>query len=375
MPHNLSPASKYIFNDKPKLIYVELTRSCDLACKHCRAEALLSHDPLELKEEEAYNLLTDIKGFGAPYPHVVLTGGDPLKHPYVFNILAKGKEMGIGMSLSPSATKNLSAAIFKKMKSLNVGAISLSLDGASAETHDAFRGVPGCFDDTMKAAALSAKAGIPIQINTLVSENTIDDLPLIYDKIKDLEGIMRWSVFFLISVGRGTALKELSPDRTELVMHWLAKIAKDAPFPVKTTEAPHFRRVSLEREKAQHHIMTHKQPPLLQQGFGIRDANGIMFISHQGDVYPSGFMPLNAGNVRQTSIVEIYRNSEVFKLVRDPANLEGKCGDCEYRYICGGSRARAFAATGNPVGSDPLCPYKPKSNTARKPNAAILELA
>jgi len=362
MPHRLSAASKYIFKERPMLIYIELTRSCDLACKHCRAEAFLRHDPLELDRGEAFQLLSDIKGFGAPMPHIVLTGGDPLNHPYVFEILAKGKEMGIGMSLSPSATKNLPPFIFKKMKDLDVHTISLSLDGASAETHDAFRGVPGCFGDTMRAAKLAHEAGISMQINTLVSENTINDLTLIYDLLKNIEGIVRWSVFFLISVGRGTALKELKPDRTELVMHWLANIAKDAPFSVKTTEAPHFRRVVMERTKSIHALVTHKQPLLMQKGYGIRDANGILFISHQGDVYPSGFMPLKAGNIRETNIVDIYRNSEVFNLVRDPVNLEGKCGDCEYRYICGGSRARAFAATGNPVASDPLCGYKPKRN-------------
>jgi AdoMet-dependent heme synthase len=375
MPHRLSPASKYIFDERPKLIYVELTRSCDLACQHCRAEALLAHDPLELKKDEAFQLLEDIKGFGDPMPHVVLTGGDPLKHPFVFDILTRGKELGIAMSLSPSATKNLDAAMFKKMKAYGVQNISLSLDGASAATHDAFRGVPGCFDDTMRAAALAFKTGIPFQINTLVSENTVDDLPLIYDTIKSMPGVMRWSVFFLISVGRGTALKELSPERTELVMHWLSKIAKETSFPVKTTEAPHFRRVELERSRAKHSVATHKQPLLLQQGYGIRDGNGILFISHRGDVYPSGFMPLKAGNVRKTNIVDIYRDSKVFKLVRDPANLEGKCGQCQYRYICGGSRARAFAATGSAVASDPLCPYEPGREKAKKPKAEIRELA
>jgi len=375
MPHRLSPASKYIFDERPMMLYVELTRSCDLACKHCRAEALLTHDPLELKKEEGFKLLEDIKGFGSPMPHVVLTGGDPLKHPYVFDFLAKGKELGIGMSLSPSATKSLTPEMFKRLKDLDVNTISLSLDGASAKTHDAFRGVPGCFDDTMRAAKLAYAAGITMQINTLVSEDTIDDLPMIFDLLKNMDSIVRWSVFFLISVGRGTALKELKPDRTELVMHWLANIAKDAPFAVKTTEAPHLRRVILENIKARHAVVTHKQPLLMQKGYGIRDANGILFISNQGDVYPSGFMPLKAGNIRETNILDIYRDSEVFKLVRDPANLEGKCAECEYRYICGGSRARAYAATGNPMESDPLCAYQPRRKQAIHNGMEMLEMA
>ncbi len=375
MSNRLSPASKYIFSERPMLVYVELTRCCDLACQHCRAEALLKHDPLEMNKEEAFQLLEDLKGFGEPMPHVVLTGGDPLKHPFVFDILERAKEMGIGMSLSPSATKNLTAKLFDKIKNLNVQAISLSLDGATAETHDAFRGVPGCFEDTMRAAKLAHEAGIKIQFNTLVSENTIDDLPQIYERLKTIEGIMRWSVFFLISVGRGTALKELSPDKAEGVMRWLVNIGKEASFAVKTTEAPHLRRVELEKAKANQAVMTHKQPLLLQKGYGIRDGNGILFISHQGDVYPSGFMPLKAGNIRETNIVDIYRNSEEFKLVRDPANLTGKCGECEYRYICGGSRARAFAATGSPVASDPLCVYKPHKDATKRPGRRVLETA
>ena len=372
MPHRLSPISKYIFNERPKLVYVELTRSCDLACKHCRAEAIKANDPLELNKEEAFQLLGDIKGFGDPMPHVVLTGGDPLNHPFIFDIISKGRELGIGVSLSPSATKNLDADLFKKLKTLGVQSISLSLDGASAASHDAFRGVPGCFDDTMRAAKLSGDAKMPFQINTLVSENTVDELPLIFNEIKNLKGLNRWSVFFLISVGRGTELKELSPARAELVMHWLSEVAKDAPFPVKTTEAPHFRRVELERDR--NHIATHKQPLLLQQGYGIRDGNGILFVSHHGDVYPSGFMPLKAGNIRKSNIVDIYRDSEVFQLVRNPANFEGKCGECEYRYICGGSRARAYAATGNPIASDPLCAYKPRTNKVKKARIELVEI-
>lgn len=375
MPHTLTPASKYIFDERPMLVYVELTRCCDLACQHCRAEALLKHDPLELNKEEAFKLLEDIKGFGEPMPHIVLTGGDPLKHPYVFDILQRGTDLGIGMSLSPSATKSLTPAVFARMKKVGVQTISLSLDGATAQSHDAFRGVPGCFDDTMRAAALSHKAGIPFQVNTLVSENTVNELPQIYERLKTLDGLVRWSVFFLISVGRGTALKELKPDKAEHVMQWLVNISKTAPFSVKTTEAPSYRRVVLERAKATHAVVTHKQPWLLQRGFGIRDANGILFISNRGDVYPSGFMPLKAGNIRKTNIVDIYRDSKVFNQVRNPANLEGKCHDCEYRYVCGGSRARAYAATGNPVASDPLCSYNPHREHQKRLQKQQMEIA
>ena len=339
------------------LVYWELTRSCDLACKHCRASAQHYRHPLELTKDEGYKLLEEIKAFGEPLPHVVVTGGDPLNHPDLYDILKRAQELGIGVSLSPAGTPNLTPEAFKKLKAAGIQTVSLSLDGAYPQTHDEFRGENGCFDATIKAAEYARQAGIPIQINTLVSENTVVELPEIYERIKKLS-IIRWSVFFLISVGRGTALQEIAPEHADDVMKWLVQLQKWAPFAIKTTEAPQYRRVMIQEMKESGVKAPISSLPV-SHGFGIRDGNGILFISHTGDVYPSGFLPLRAGNIRTRPITEIYRQSDVFRQVRDPQYFIGKCGDCEFRYICGGSRSRAFAFTGDALESDPLCPYIP----------------
>lgn len=351
-------SNKYIYGERPLLIYWELTRSCDLACKHCRAEAMLKRNPLELNTEECFQVLQEVKDFGQPYPQLVITGGDPLKHPDWLAILQKAKELGVPLSMSPSGTTSLDREAFVHFKENNVQCVSLSLDGATRESHDAFRGVDGCWDWTMQAVRYAKEAGIPLQINSLVSGGTLAEIPSIYNLITQM-GIIRWSVFFLISVGRGTGLQGLRPQEAEDVMNWLYDKAKEAPFAIKTTEAPHYRRVFVQRMRASGVKVPLSQLPV-SRGFGIRDGNGIMFISHKGDVYPSGFLPLKAGNVRNTAVKEIYCNSGLFKEIRDPQNLVGKCGDCEFRYICGGSRSRAYAASGNPFESDMLCPYEPK---------------
>lgn len=350
--------NKYIWDQRPMLIYWELTRACDLACKHCRASALLHRNPLELSLPESRKLLQEIKEFGNPTPHVVVTGGDPLKHPDMFPILEMAQEIDVPVSLSPSGTGTLTLEAFQRFKELGVQAVSLSLDGATAESHDAFRGVPGCFDMTLEAAEFAREVGMPLQINTLVSSGTVGELEAMYELVKKL-GIIRWSVFFLIGVGRGTDLRELEPDHAEEVMLWLGAKARTAPFAIKTTEAPHYRRVMIEEMRRQDVKVPMSKLPI-SRGFGIRDGNGILFISHKGDVYPSGFLPVKADNVRRTHIRDIYRHNPLFHDLRNPDEYEGKCGDCEFRHICGGSRARAYVATGNPMGSDPLCPYQPK---------------
>ncbi|MGZ5244287.1 MAG: TIGR04053 family radical SAM/SPASM domain-containing protein [Bacteroidia bacterium] len=350
--------NKYIYNERPFLIYWELTRSCDLACKHCRAEAQIHRNPFELNKEACFKVLQEIKDFGKPTPQVVITGGDPLKHPDWQAVLERAKELEIPMAMSPSGTNSLNREAFQIFKDNNVLAMSLSIDGATRESHDAFRGVPGCWDHTMRAIEYAREFDIPLQINSLVSGGTKAEIPAIYEMLTQSE-IMRWSVFFLISVGRGNALQDITPDEAEDVMHWLYDKAKVAPFAIKTTEAPHYRRVMIQRmQKSVQKIPLSKLP--VARGFGIRDGNGIMFISHTGDVYPSGFLPLKAGNVKTTSVSEIYQDSTLFREIRDPNYFEGKCGECEFRYVCGGSRSRAFAQSGNPYASDLLCPYEPK---------------
>ncbi len=348
----------YEYTRAPMLIYLELTRACDLACRHCRAEAVVDRDPDELTTDEAGALLRQVRDFGPPLPHMVFTGGDPLKRVDLYELLEEAGRVGIGVSLAPSGTTLLTEGAVRRLRACGVQSMSLSLDGSTSDRHDAFRGVPGCFEMTMQAARWVADAEIPLQVNTLVTEETAGDLPAIYDLLTSLR-IERWSLFFLISVGRGTALREIAAGDAERLMEWIYGLSERAPFAIKTTEAPHFRRVALARMHAAGLDGAQVHNSSVGRGFGIRDGNGILFVSRTGEVMPSGFLPLAAGNVRTASLVELYRTSPLFTALRDTSRLKGRCGRCEFRVICGGSRARAFAHTGDFLGEDPLCPYEP----------------
>lgn len=356
--------SRLVFSESPLLVYWELTRACDLVCKHCRAESIKYRDPEELSAAEAKALLEQLRSFSNPAPHLVITGGDPLKRQDLFALIEHAARLGFNVSIAPSGTNNLTREVIARFKAGGVQSISLSLDGSSAEKHDDFRGVPGCFAWTLQAAQAAREEGLPLQINTLVTADTVEDLPDIYKLVKVL-GIMRWSLFFLVAVGRGRSLQGLTPARCEALHHWLYDLSKEAPFAVKTTEAPHFRRVAFLRMQAEGLDTLSIRRTSFGLGFGIRDGNGIMFISHVGEVYPSGFLPLAAGNVRQNNPVEIYRYSELFVSIRDSSRLKGRCGRCEFKEICGGSRARAYAYTGDYLESDPLCPYQPRSEEVK----------
>ena len=358
LPVGSVKAEGYIYDRAPMLVYWEMTNACGLACRHCRASAMAERSPLELTLDEGKRLLDDITGFGRPYPHVVFTGGDPLLRPDLEELVAAATERTIGCSLAPAATGLLTKTALDRLKAAGVQNISLSIDGSTAEIHDGFRGVAGTFETTLESARIAREAGLPIQVNTLITDETLADLPAIYELMTTLD-IMRWSLFYLISVGRGSALREVSQAESERLNRWLFDLSRTAPFQVKTTEAMHYRRVAIKAMQAEGMDDEAIARTSVGRGFGIRDGNGIMFVNHDGAVYPSGFLPIAVGNVRETSIVELYRSSPVFTSLRDPARFQGRCGRCEYNRICGGSRARAFAWTGDPLGSDPLCPYIP----------------
>jgi AdoMet-dependent heme synthase len=338
------------FDLAPRRVYWEVTRACDLACRHCRAAAVKFRHLDELTGSEGLRLLERLAAFGDPKPHVVLTGGDPLKRRDLWTLIVAAQVLGLGVSVAPSATPLLGPEEVRRLKDAGVEAISLSLDGSTPDRHDGFRGVAGTFERTLVAALAARDADLAFQVNTLVAEETLDDLPAIYLLATEL-GAARWSLFFLVSVGRGTVLEQITPGAAEDVMQWLAELARRGGRPVvTTTEAPHFRRVMLQR----HQFATH------EHAAGIRDGNGIVFISHTGDVHPSGFLPLSAGNVRTDDVVSIYRDSPLFRRLRQPALFTGRCGRCEFHSYCGGSRARAYAASGNPFAEDPLCAYQPR---------------
>jgi len=346
------------FDRAPRRVYWEVTRACDLACRHCRAEAAPEPDPTEMDTAEGLRLIGELAQFGSPLPHLILTGGDPLKRADLFALIAAARHRGFGVSVAPSATPLLNAKVIARLKAAGVEAVSLSLDGSDAARHDALRRIDGCFDRTLVSARACAAEALPFQVNTLVSEETLDDLPAIHRLATDL-GAARWSLFFLVAVGRGTVLKPITAEACERLFERLLDLSSDGGPIITTTEAPHFRRVVLERARRAGRGLAPLPQGNMGHGAGIRDGNGIMFISHTGEVHPSGFFPLAAGDVRTADPVSLYRDSDLFRTLRRPDLLTGRCGRCEYAETCGGSRARAFAATGDPMAEDPLCPYEP----------------
>ena len=342
----------------PLNIYWEMTQACALACRHCRAEAVPMAHQLELTFEQGVDFLRQIKDFGDPLPQLILTGGDPLKRPDLYELIDTARQLGIGTSITPAATPALTREILAKLKEHGVEGLGLSLDGSTAERHDAIRGVPGTFDLTMKAIRWAQELEMPLQVNTLAAAETAADMPAVYELLKPY-GIARWSLFFLISVGRGKVLQPLSPEEGEKLMGWIYETTKVAPFIVATTEAPSYRRVALEHMRDEG--MTGEQIKKSGQyrSFGIRDGHGIVFVSNIGDICPAGFLPLAVGNVKRDGLADIYRNAPVFQALHDSTQLEGRCGVCEYHSLCGGSRARAYGATGNILAEDPFCSYDP----------------
>jgi radical SAM protein len=338
-------------------VYWEMTQACALACRHCRAEAVSDPHPDQLTHAESKDLLRQIAAFDKP--HLILTGGDPLKRADIFELIDEARGLGLTVSITPSATPELTRDVLEKLKVHGIDSLGLSLDGSTAARHEAVRGVAGCFDWTMRAMKDAGELGFPIQVNTLVSEETADDLPAIFELLKTMK-VMRWSLFFLIAVGRGKTLQPVSPEHGEDLMRWIYGLSVTAPFQVKTTEAPSYRRIALTEMRREGMSAQEIERTPVYRGFGIRDGHGIMFVSNQGDVYPAGFLPLAVGSIRTDSLANIYRNSPIFRGLHAPSQFKGKCGYCEYSALCGGSRARAFAYTGDPLASDPFCPHQPK---------------
>lgn len=349
----------------PLNVYWEVTQACSLACRHCRAEAVPMPHPQELTFAEGRAFLQRIGDFGDPLPQLILTGGDPLERLDIFELIDEARALGIAVSITPAATPKLTRDVLVRLKEHGVEGLGLSLDGSTSVRHDSIRGVPGTFERTLQALRWAGELGMPIQVNTLVAAETADDVPAIFDLLKSF-AVTRWSLFFLISVGRGRVLQPVTPSRGEELMEWTYRTSRTAPFIVATTEAPSYRRVALERMRAEGLTGDQIKRTGAYRGFGIRDGHGVMFVSHTGDICPAGFLPLVGGNVRRDSVADAYRASPLFQALHDPAQFQGRCGDCEYRVLCGGSRARAYGASGNPLGEDPFCPYRPSANRPSK---------
>ena len=363
-------------SERPFIVIWEVTRACQLVCTHCRADAIRTRNPFELSTDEGRRLLDDLASFGSPRPLVVLTGGDPFERPDLAELVAHGTRNGLSMALSPSVTDRLTRSVMVELRDAGAKAVSLSLDGATAQSHDAFRGVQGVFDATLDAARTVREVGLRLQINTTVTRGNVHELPRMLKSVLEM-GAALWSVFFLVPTGRGKLLEPLTAAEEEEVLHWLHDVS--AFVAIKTTEAPHFRRIAIQRagvkalddvfplgplrsqlRRETAEVLTgHESSRLPRPPIDVNSGRGFAFVDHVGEVYPSGFLPTAVGSVRDQSFPEIYRGSELLQELRNPDAFGGRCGRCEFRTVCGGSRSHAYATTGDPLAEDPSCLYDP----------------
>lgn len=348
------------FSEAPFLVIWEVTRACDLACVHCRASADPLRHPFELSTEEGFQLLEEIKRFGEPI--MIFTGGDPLKRPDLFALLEHSVKIGLKTTLSPSPTPLLTGEAIAGFKNAGVARISVSVDGWDAASHDGFRQVPGSFDRARFALEEARRVGLSTQVNTTVSRHNYGHLAEIAGLV-ERAGADMWDVFFLVPTGRGASQSELNAAEFEQVFGFLYDLSKQAPFVVKTTEAMHYRRYVMQRRKAEGNGRGQPEENPLNRMAGINSGRGFVFISRTGEIYPSGFLPISAGNVRRHSLVDVYRGAALFHVLRDTSALRGKCGLCQYRNLCGGSRSRAYALTGDYLAEEPRCLHLPATST------------
>lgn len=365
------------FASAPFLVIWETTQACDLACMHCRASAQPLRHPEELTTEEGFKLLADTAQMGTPV--FILSGGDPAKRPDLLDLVREGKRLGLRMGTVPAATPTLTEDLVRDLKQAGLDQLALSLDYPRADLHDGFRCAKGAFDKTLQAAEWAHQNKLPLQINTTLWAGSVPYLSEMADLVGRLQAVF-WEVFFLVPVGRGEALDGIEARRCEELFAILYDVQKRSNFILKVTEAPHYRRYVAQREAegqtpppSQGHPGargTVPMPEMLRRsegpghtiGFaphGVNSGKGFVFVSHVGEVYPSGFLPKSAGNLRTQSIIEIYRDSPLMRELRDSEALHGRCRRCEYRSICGGSRSRAYALTGDYLATDPWCGYQP----------------
>jgi radical SAM protein len=346
------------FDQAPMLVIWEVTQACDLACVHCRASAQSSRHPRELSTAQGFELLDQIKSFGNPL--MVFTGGDPLKRPDLYELIRHSVQIGLRTNVTPSATPLLTEAAIDRFQECGVSRMAISLDGPDAQSHDDFRGVPGTFDRAMMALYHAKKIGLETQYQTTVTRRNLERLPEMARIAEDV-GTRMWSLFFLIVTGRAMENDDLAAEEYERVFDFIYELSKTAPFAIKTTEAMHYRRYVAQRMKVEHRSVpeSDKAGAVMWRTAGVSDGKGFVFVSHTGEIFPSGFLPITAGNVLRSSLTDVYRNSNLFRSLRDIDRREGKCGICEYQKVCGGSRARAYALTGNYLAEDPRCTYQP----------------
>jgi len=336
----------------PRLIALEVTRRCNLHCIHCRALAGAEGVPDELTTEEITGLFDEIAGRIRPI--IILTGGEPLLRDDIFEIARYGTDLGFHMTLAPNGTL-MDETVARRMIDAGIKRIGISLDGATPEVHDAFRDMPGAFAGAMKGIAAARAAGLPFQINTSVTALNVDELPKVHELAREL-GAVAHHIFMLVRVGRGRDLDaEVPPDRQEKVLNWLYERHREGLIRVRATCAPHYYRI-LTRRAADEGTAAVTRGCLAGRHF--------VFVSSTGHVQPCGYLDLDCGSIREKGFWEIWDASPVLQDLRDDGKLRGKCGVCDYRKVCGGCRARAYAATGDYLAEEPACLYKPHRGRA-----------
>ena len=371
------------FDRAPRLVFWEMTKACPLACVHCRATAQRRPAPGELTTEEGRALIEELAEEPRPRPVLILTGGDCMQRPDLFELTRYAQSLGVPLAISPSVSPSLSPATLSWLYGNGVRVASLSLDGANEVTHEAIRQVPGHFEATIGAIGLLHEQGLQVQINSAVMSANVHELADIAALLVH-HGVRTWEVFFVIAVGRGETVSEIEPDQYEDVCHFLVDAAQYG-MTVRTVEAPFFRRVRDWRSKRSdpgldpavefglgplyaelrlrlRQLLGEPRSEVLAPTSGTRDGKGIVFVAHDGQVYPAGFLPLPLGSVREHPVLSIYRESSVLVAIRN-GEFSGRCGRCEYANECGGSRARAYATTGDPLAEDPACSYVPPAAT------------
>lgn len=343
------------FDQRPLLVIWEMTQACDLKCAHCRANSRPHRHPLELSTAEAFHLIDQIAAMKVPL--FVLTGGDPLKRPDLLPIVQYAHKRGVRTSLTPSTTPLLVKDAIFELKQSGLMRLAVSLDGSTAALHDSFRGVPGSYQKSLDAVRWCHEADLPVQVNTTVSRRNFDDLDNMITLLTELRVVL-WSVFFLVPTGRAQLADLLSAEEHEQVFAKLYETSKRVKFHIKTTEGQHYRRYVLQQKAKTPNAKTEEEL-IAGAPRGVNDGKGFMFVSHTGDVFPSGFLPLSAGNVLWEPLADIYQNAPLFRALRDNSQLKGKCGRCEFNEVCGGSRARAYAMSHDPLAEEPRCAYVP----------------
>lgn len=353
-----------------RLIAWEVTRSCNLACKHCRAEAHPEPYPGELTTAEAKKLIDSFGEVGNPL--LIFTGGEPMLRPDIYELIKYAHDSGLICAFAPNGTL-ITPESAQKIKEAGVERCSISIDGPDAASHDAFRGIKGAFNASLAGMDCLKEAGVPFQINTTVTKDNLASFKEIF-KLCEKLGAVAWHIFLLVPMGRGARLADqvISAAEYEQVLQWLYDFRKTTQMQLKATCAPHYYRIMRQRAHAENIKADYKNFGMDAMTRGCLGGTGFCFISHIGQVQPCGYLELDCGNIRNKSFPEIWRDSEIFQNLRDQEKYTGKCGQCEYHRVCGGCRARAYSMHGDYLAAEPLCSYQPKKLQACQISIALI---